>query len=203
MSFAHIAALAIHDVKNSLSGIAAAAESHGDKQTVKAIYEISDTLTRLLVFYRSEHELLHLNINSHAPEDLISELAANQYGASDIQITSELNHAPVLWVYDEMLVRMILVNALQNASRYATSRIVISAKECSGYLEMSVHDDGPGFPDTVLEEDYSNIPASQNGTGLGLLLAKRIAALHVNNNQQGRIELSNQNGGLFRLMLPA
>ncbi|MFZ6752335.1 sensor histidine kinase [Undibacterium sp. Dicai25W] len=203
MSFAHIAAITIHDVKNSLSSIASAAESHGDTPTVQAIFNISDTLTRLLVFYRSEHELLRLNLNSHAPEDLIFELAANKYGQSDIEINSELNQAPVLWVYDEMLVRMILVNALQNASRYAKSRIVISAKECSGYLEMSVHDDGPGFSDTVLEEDYSNIPASQNGTGLGLLLAKRIAALHVNNNQQGRIELSNQNGGLFRLILPA
>ena len=203
MSFADIAALTIHDVKNKLSGIATVAESHGDSKTVQAIFDISDTLTRLLIFYRSEHGMLRLNMNTHAPEDLIYELAANHYGRPEIQIKSDLSQAPVLWVYDEMLVRMILVNALQNASRYAKSFIVISAKAYPDHLEMSILDDGPGFPEALLEEDYSSSPVSQHGTGLGLLLAQRIASMHINNHQHGRIELLNEHGGLFRLILPA
>jgi len=203
MSFANIAALTIHDVKNKLASIAGVAESRGDQDTVQAIIEVADTLTRLLVFYRAEHDTLYLNINSHTPEDLISELTTNHYGRADISIASNTNEAPLMWMYDELLIRMILENALQNASRFAKNRILISAREIEAYLEITVQDDGPGFTLNQLVDNDYHARVTQEGTGLGLVLARHIAALHTNNQSQGRIELSNQNGAVFRLLLPA
>ena len=43
---------------------------------------------------------------------------------------------------------------------------------------------------------------SRSGTGLGLHLARRIAALHVLKQQTGEVVLTNRNGACFRLILP-
>src|SRR5450830_589464 len=165
MSLMTIASLTIHDVKNQLAHIAGAAEIRGDEATLQAMLSASEMLSRLLIFFRTEHETLPIHINSCSPEEL--------------------------------------VNALQNALRYAQHQIVISAKQVGAFLEISVHDDGPGFPVSFIEEDEPISHVSLHGTGLGLLLARRIAALHKNDHHHGEIQLLNQHGALFILRLPA
>lgn len=203
MSMLAIASLTIHDVKNKLASIAGAAETHGDEDTVRAILRASELLTQLLVFFRAEHHDLVPNMAPHTPEDLITEIAVNQYSKRQILVRTDTSNAPAIWWYDEVLIRMILMNALQNALRYADHRVAISAKEAGEYLEICVQDDGPGFPSELINNEEFSAPVSAHGTGLGLMLAKRVAALHQQGARHGHIHLFNESGAVFMLRLPA
>ncbi len=202
MSFAEIAALTIHDVKNSLAQLAGQAEARGDTATLQIALNASEALTRLLVFYKSESNILTLAIDAHVPCDLILELVAEVRSANTISIIVDDGAAPALWHYDKTLVRMLLANAIHNALRFAQKRITISAREIEGFLEFEVHDDGAGYPENVLACEDASAAISAEGTGLGLRLAKRVAQMHENAGQRGEIFLSNDQGAVFVLRLP-
>ncbi len=94
---------------------------------------------------------------------------------------------------DEILLRELLVNLLDNAIDYGYDNGTIRVKlhrypaPC-----LTIEDDGPGIPDTQLDrvkERFYRIPGSPgNGCGLGLAIVKEIADLH-----KARFELSNSN----------
>jgi signal transduction histidine kinase len=202
MNFTEIAALTIHDVKNRLAQLAGNAERNGDTETLRIALEAAETLTQLLAFYKSESGILRLDIEAHAPVDLIGELANETHGMGPISIEQDCSAAPTLAFYDEALVRMVLVNALHNALRYARSRITISATETEAHVAFCVRDDGVGYPESVLADSGASATITRDGTGLGLRLAKRIAELHENAGNCGTIVLANDNGGVFELRLP-
>jgi signal transduction histidine kinase len=196
-------ALTIHDVKNNLAQLAGQAEARGDKATLAIALHASETLTRLLVFYKSENDLLQLAVVAHAPLDLMEELAGELNDLGGISIEIEASAVPALWYYDQTLVRMILANALDNARRFAHSRIVFSACEVDGFLAWTIHDDGAGYPDSVLVETDTTAPITPAGTGLGLCLAKQVAQMHENAGKRGQITLENAQGAVFILRLPS
>lgn len=202
MSFAEIAALTIHDVKNSLAQLAGQAEARGDGATLRIALNASEALTRLLVFYKSENNILQLAVEAHVPTDLITELVAEHKNLSAISIMLDDAGAPPLWHYDKTLVRMLLANAIDNALRFTRTRITISAYEVDGFLELEVRDDGAGYPESVLSDDDASAAISEQGTGLGLRLAKRVAQMHENAGQHGEIRLFNDHGAVFVLRLP-
>ncbi len=202
MSFADIAALTLHDVKNQLAQLAGRAEARGDAETLRTAMEAAAALTRLLVFYRADSGSLVLDIDGHAPADLVDDLARESAALGGCAVEADTAGAPPLWFYDETLVRMILANALQNARRHARRRIVLAAAEREGFLEFSVRDDGNGYPAPVLADMGDTAPVSVEGTGLGLRLARRIAEMHSNGGASGDVRLENEDGAVFRLRLP-
>lgn len=203
MSFADIAALTLHDVKNRLAQLAGRAEAKGDLVTMREAMEAADTLTRLLAYYRSDIGSLTLEIDGHCPADLAAECAREAGAAGSCKIEVDCSAAPTLGFYDETLVRMVLANALQNARRYARDRIALEVAERDGFLEFVVRDDGGGYSDQVLADDTGAATrVSRDGTGLGLRLARRIAEMHENAGKRGGIRLENAGGAVFRLVLP-
>jgi len=203
MSFADIAALTLHDVKNRLAQLAGRAEARGDTETLHEALDAAATLTRLLTYYRSDIGSLNLDIDAHAPAELAAELAQEAALPDACKIEVDCAAAPVLGFYDETLVRMVLANALQNARRYARTRIVLAVAERGAFVEFVVKDDGPGYPQRVLADAGGDAaPVTRDGTGLGLRLARRIAALHENDGRRGQVELENAGGAVFRLSLP-
>ena len=202
MSFAEIAALTIHDVKNSLAQLAGQAEARGDIATLRTALNASEALTRLLIFYKSESNILRLAIDAHVPADLIMELVAEHKNLSAVSIIVDDATAPTLWHFDKTLVRMLLANAIHNALRFTQTLITISAREMNGFLEFEVRDDGAGYPESVLADDHVSATITPDGTGLGLRLAKRVAQMHENAGQHGEIRLSNDHGAVFVLRLP-
>lgn len=203
MSFADIAALTLHDVKNRLAQLAGLAEARGDVATMNEAMEAADTLTRLLVYYRSDIGSLALEIDGHSPADLAAECAREASAAGQCGIEVDCSAAPTLWFYDETLVRMVLANALQNAKRHACGRIALEVAERDDFLEFIVRDDGGGFPDPVLADHTgAAIRVSREGTGLGLRLARRIAEMHEHAGKRGLIRLQNAGGAIFCLLLP-
>ncbi len=202
MNFDEVAAFTIHDVKNRLTVLAGRAEERGDSETLQGVLEAASTLTRLLVYYKAGAGRLAVNIDAHAPTDVITELCQEITRQTRLGIRAELGEAPTLWFYDESLVRMLLLDALYNALRHARQNVVLAARQVDDWLEFSVRDDGPGYPAELLGRQLAMQPLSREGTGLGLHLAGRIAAFHTNGGQEGHVELANEGGAVFRLRLP-
>ncbi|MBI5107107.1 MAG: ATP-binding protein [Rhodocyclales bacterium] len=202
MEFADLAAITIHDVKNRLALLANRADAKGDAETVRGAMEAALTLTRLLVYYRSEKGQLQADIDAHVPADLLQELAAEAGRETSLALRFNAGDAPTLWFYDEALVRLVMRDALYNAMRHSRSAVTLQARLSGDCLEFAVLDDGPGFSGELLGQSLGMQALSREGTGLGLYLARRVARLHDSGGREGCVELRNEGGAVFCLRLP-
>ena len=204
-----ILAAVMHDIKNQLADLALRLHRRGDARAEMEIaMNASRRLSEMLLLAR-EDSPLNVNADAANPVDFMKALAA-EYAELYPEITIDVNgaRAPACAFYDEVLIRMALANALHNACRHAASRVGFSAFEQSGMLVLEISDDGPGYPNQVLETAGKlPVEASTAGTGLGLYLANRIAGLHCLKDRCGHIELANGESGCghgarFRMYLP-
>ena len=172
---------------------------------------LNGMLVQLLGLYKLDINQLPICPDYHELDDFIeAQLAAQQEVLEhrDILATWRLETESPLGFFDRELVASVVGNVLTNAIRHAGHALQISIEDVGEQLVISVNDDGPGYPQRMLErqQDYvQGIDSSTGSTGLGLYFAARIAALHERNGVRGRIEISNGGvlgGGLFRLYLP-
>lgn len=99
---------------------------------------------------------------------------------------------------DRKMVQQMLVNLIENASRYGGDGAVIDlgVRAANGAAVVSVADNGPGIPASQRDEvfqPFRRLNASRNspGAGLGLALVKAVATRH-----RARVELSDNHPGL-------
>lgn len=101
----------------------------------------------------------------------------------------------------EALERAVL-NLLDNAARFARSRVSLSASFRDGMLTFAVQDDGPGFSAQALERAghgmYTEEASPGSHLGLGLCTAARTAE-----RCGGTLLLQNDAGARARLTVPA
>jgi K+-sensing histidine kinase KdpD len=111
-----------------------------------------------------------------------------------VKIELDAAAAPAIGFFDENLVGMALEAALQNAGRFARSRIELGCRGEGGELVFSVRDDGPGLG---TEEEKPS-------TGLGMELCGAIAQAHARGEKRGTASLFNrpEGGAAFELRLP-
>lgn len=83
---------------------------------------------------------------------------------------------------DADLLAQVLYNLLDNAARYAQTRVSVSLSSSETMLRLTVQDDGPGVPAERADDIFEPfVQASRpegpgyNGTGLGLTICRRIA----------------------------
>ncbi|MEI7455386.1 MAG: HAMP domain-containing sensor histidine kinase [Nitrosomonadales bacterium] len=201
-----LAAAVMHDVKNQLAELALRLKKRGDARAEMDIaMNASRRLTEMLLLGREQSNQLWVNADTVNPADFLEVLAAEYVELfPDIEIQVDVARAPECVFFDDALVRMALGNALHNACRYARTKVTLAAYQQDDLFLLEVRDDGAGFPDSVLSSG-GQLPASVtgSGTGLGLYLAQKIAALHKLGDRHGYIELCNgAQGGIFRIVLP-
>ncbi|MFT4191249.1 MAG: PAS-domain containing protein [Comamonas sp.] len=85
---------------------------------------------------------------------------------------------------DEDLLRRILQNYLSNAVRYTRrGGILLGVRRRGGWLRIEVHDQGPGIPESRLDEIFEEFRrldeghGDDRGAGLGLAIVDRIGRL--------------------------
>jgi len=105
-----------------------------------------------------------------------------------------------------LLLKRLLENLLNNAARYAKSKIVVSLQSREQHLYLKIDDDGPGIDEDDLPQLFNpffRADKSRNsesgGYGLGLAIVKQVAMQH-----NASIEAANNSAGgaQFVLVLP-
>ncbi len=221
--FSLIIASAVHDMKNSLSMLLHSVDQmcealpddwkqKNNTTTVKYEAErVNSYLIQLLGLYRLQNKMLSLHIDECFISDLLDEQIAHyepMLTDKNIQLITDADE-DLSWYFDREIVMGVLNNALNNASRYTKSKVEISAALNGDYLEISIHDDGEGYPKMLLEaapgEILNNINFQTGSTSLGIYFAEMVTRLHVQGDKKGYIKLSNGGrlgGGVFSIFLP-
>ena len=88
----------------------------------------------------------------------------------------------------------LLGNVLDNALRYARTRVAIEASRTGDEVRIAIRDDGPGIPEEMIGhvlERGGRLDETSGGAGLGLAIARDIAT-----GASGSIALANGGPGL-------
>ena len=218
--FSTVLASTVHDMKNALSVILTSLNDVTDK--IKQVdpdnnkisvlrYEtsrVNGLMVQLLALYKSEQNQLPLNINYHNVYDFLEELGLSYDDLlTSKNITVHIDVEEELeWTFDLDLMGMVIGNIITNAIRYTESSIVLKAQIDNGMLQISVEDDGPGYPEVMLNEQQDiilGVNQSTGSTGLGLYFAGQIATIHNRDQLQGNIKLTNgqAGGGIFTIRI--
>lgn len=94
---------------------------------------------------------------------------------------------------DHSLFLTVAENLINNAARFAQHQLLISLSRRDNFLQLTVTDDGPGYPDDLLQsapKPFSKLSADAEHFGIGLyvgslLCQKHGGSLRLTNNRQG------------------
>jgi signal transduction histidine kinase len=197
-----LSAIIVHDIKNALAileGELRQLTDAPDRSRAAHAHTIclnlQDKLVGFLTLYKASSQGLVAQIEAVSPVDFLAALIDQlSIGKTGIALSLSSATMPVVAFFDENLVTLALEAALQNAMRFALSRIEIGCVQRDGFLVFSILDDGPGIG--TKEKTAS--------TGLGMYLCNVIAAAHIKDHSSGVAVLGNSPGGgaLFELRLP-
>jgi signal transduction histidine kinase len=151
---------------------------------------------------------LSISLQNVEPERLINEVASlYQYQTQRKNISLQLDISsplPTLEV-DPGRMTQVLTNILDNAMRHTpeSGRIILSAKQSGDWVELAIHDSGPGVPQDKLDhifERFYRIDSSRQredrGSGLGLAIAKSIVQAH-----NGQLSAESEAGKGLRIII--
>lgn len=121
-----------------------------------------------------------------------------------LDVATDVTTATIDPVMFERIVENLVLNAHRHTPKSTEIRLRLAALDGDG-ITVIVEDDGPGIPvdqRTRVLEPFARLPASDDtaGTGIGLSLVERFAALH---DGEVRIEASASGGARFEVRLPA
>jgi signal transduction histidine kinase len=164
-----------------------------------------ERLQQALLIYKATNKELHPVVDAYSPLDMLRELrdAAHSLARERLVIDTLVgDRVPELWFFDRSLVEMAMINAIHNSLAHARSAIRIEADMVDGCLAFSVRDDSAGYPEHMLTNGSGETNYASSGTGLGLKFARLIAQAHENQGRFGEMRLFNENGAVFRFLLP-
>ena len=168
---------------------------------------MSTLVSNLLDMARIESGEVRLNLQWQPLEEVVgSALNATREILKQHLVEVHLPRDLPLVRIDALLIERVLVNLLENASKYTQpgSRVTVAAEVVVDQLSVSVSDDGPGLPVGREEAVFQKFTRGQResatpGVGLGLSICRAIVESH-----QGKIVAANRSGGgaRFTFTLP-
>ncbi|MGZ4267588.1 MAG: ATP-binding protein [Solirubrobacteraceae bacterium] len=111
--------------------------------------------------------------------ETLGELAA-AWPEDNVTLEVREPEGPMIAGVDAAVVERIVAPLLDNARRYAATRVSLAAERRDGGVLLTVTDDGPGVPPAAREAVFepggrAGAPNGHSGAGLGLALARRLA----------------------------
>jgi PAS domain S-box-containing protein len=139
----------------------------------------------------------------------VLETARGLTSSKQQQLNVSLPEQPILIEGDSVRLSQVLLNLLDNASKYSLEggHIEINARLLGAEVEIEVRDNGTGISAELLptvfdlfQQGARTLDRSQGGLGIGLTLVKRLVELHG-----GQVIVSSPGAGLgstFSIRLP-
>jgi two-component system sensor histidine kinase KdpD len=212
-----------HDLKTPLASILGAANSlheYGERFDAKARAEMIATIEEeanrmarfvgnLLDMTRLESGAVELKRQPADLSDVIgTALHRTERLLSDFKVKLDVEPNLPLLELDDMLMEQVLVNLLDNASKYAPrqSTITVKAQRIGGVVRLQVLDEGAGIPEEQLSlifEKFHRVKGRDHqraGTGLGLAICRGfVEAMGGGITAANR---SDRSGAVFTVELP-
>ncbi len=211
-----------HDVRTPLTALIALAESlqtlppeqHAEaaRAIVAQAHELHALVNNLLDMARLESGIaggaVNLRRDWQSVEEVVgSAIRAARTSLGSIVVQTALAAELPLVEFDAVLIERVLVNLLENATKYGASPIVVGARAEPGTLVLTVRDHGPGLPAALLGHEQKlfdkftrgEAESATPGVGLGLAICKAVVSAHG-----GDIAADNARGGgaEFTVTLP-
>ncbi len=226
VAWGEVARRLAHEIKNPLTPIQLSAErlqhklvSKLDEPDAKILKRSTETivsqveaLKRMVNEFREyarvpELELCQVDVNRLVREVLalyqMSDNTENESPQPPITLELAGEISPVRG--DPARLRQVIHNLLQNAQDALTgmedARITVQTRSVSNGIELSVIDNGKGFPEQVKAHAFEPyVTTKPRGTGLGLPIVKKIVDEH-----SGMIKIQNiqPHGAQISITLPA
>lgn len=196
VSFAGVVA---HDLKNPLAVISGWSESLHDELADDRDLDVA-TLRGMVERVQSSSaqmrsfidDLLSMTVAQDRPLDLrhldltgLAEEVAEQRRSGEARPHIEVQ--PDMWVTaDRFLTRQLVDNLVGNAIKYVGEGVrptmEVTARDCDGYLEVAVTDNGIGIPVEARHRVFDSFVRAHvngySGTGLGLAICQRVVTRH-------------------------
>ncbi len=194
---------AAHELRTPLAGIRLHLELMEQSgvpqagQLIERIDRLMHTVEQLLMLSRAGHALASGHYTTVSwTQGIIAPLKM------ELEEMASLRRQQITWPQeaalnvqgDAVLLRLMLRNLLENASRYSPENSIIEVhlrKEKDGVC-LSVLDSGPGIDETQrlsLLDPFRRMDQRYGGVGLGLSIVQRIVQLH-----HGELHLENRTG---------
>ncbi|MEK8090261.1 ATP-binding protein [Thermithiobacillus plumbiphilus] len=194
---------AAHELRTPIAGIRLQAqvalrstEDDARRQALRQVIQGADRATHLVAQLLTLARLEPGHVLEKAPVDLCAlteeSVASLAHDAAARGTRLSLRCEAPIWVQGEAgSLGILLRNLIDNAIRYGGSQgsVEIDIRQGEPGIELSVMDAGPGIPpeerQRVLERFYRRLGTEEEGSGLGLSLVARIAAMHSASLQLG------------------
>lgn len=209
-----------HDLRTPLTALIGMADSLMRSEPRLAVHQIewaesilaetqrlSQLVDNLLDMARLEAGEVKLNAQWQPVEEVVgSALRVSRPVLLHHQIVTHLPMDLPLVRFDAVLIERVLCNLLENAAKYtpAGSTITIAASKLGTWLEISVADNGPGFPPEFAAHLFDKFTraapeSTVRGVGLGLAICRAVVEAHG-----GSIRAENlpTHGAMFVFTLP-
>lgn len=235
-AFSWVMQSAVYDVKDSLaflqclldqkslqSSLDVQSERQASRDETRVMQRelsrIDGDISQLLTLYRMETDNLALHIEEVDLGSYLAELVLGNrllFDLHGIEVEVEVkDDQELMGFFDPFKVKTVLQSIITAAIKYTQSKLVVRAQYNSNFLQITIMDDGAGYPAELLT-DFSeplatDADSDSNDGGkanLNTYFASRIAELHKNNSDVGFIQIENiepessNGGGSFSLFLP-
>jgi two-component system sensor histidine kinase KdpD len=202
-----------HDLKTPLATMIAAGaaligrtaeiEPKAADEILRSVVGEGERLSRLIHNLLSVTRLESANVELRRTPESVDDIvhsAVERFNdrTRKTPIVSEIDPDLPLISAEPVLLEQVLVNLLENATRYggSDSAISVHARKAEGSVLVQVEDDGPGIAaherEKVFEKFYrgQQAPKSDGGVGLGLTICRSIIRAHG-----GKIGVRERAGG--------
>ena len=221
-AWSEVARRLAHEVKNPLTPIRLAAErlhmkladklEPGDSAMLdkasSTIVSQVEALRRLVDAFGDYAQEPKLSLEPIRLDDLIKEVVVlYQQGDSNLSFELDLCSGPDGLAADSGRLRQMLHNLIRNSQEAGEDgpRLISITSKCvkqdrEPRLNLVLLDDGPGFPESVLEQPFEPYVSDKaRGSGLGLAICRKIISEH---NGSITIENPPQGGAKVTISLP-
>jgi PAS domain S-box-containing protein len=198
----------VHDLRNALSTaqlLSDRLQGHEDPNVRNGADVMSRSLERALDLCQQTIRAGRAQEQRPDPtrfllDDVIDELMATAVLPSGLgaQIAFDPADSAALDADYDQLYR-ILLNLVRNASDAGAQRVTIRGRRTDGGAVITVADDGPGLPDTILASLDQEKDSPGGSSGLGLMIAAELARGH---GGALSVEQTGPEGTTFRLVVP-